>query len=165
MAAGWIVAEPDTLAVPLNDALVQLMSPVAEIVLPVVNCAAEEAVEALPDRVAVMVPALKFPDASRATIVLAVFTSVALDVTVKVWADEPLNVAEPDKPVPDVASVRLFETRVAVPLKVAVIVPALKLPEASRATMALAVFALVAVVAEFGILVEAVIAPDPLPYT
>jgi hypothetical protein len=34
--------------------------------------------------------------------------------------------------------------RVAVPLKEAVIVPALKLPEASRATMVLAVFALVA---------------------
>jgi hypothetical protein len=32
----------------------------------------------------------------------------------------------------------------AAPLKVAVIVPALKLPEASRATMVLAVFALVA---------------------
>ena len=53
----------------------------------------------------------------------------------------------------------------AFPLNVAVIVPALKLPEASRATIALAVFALVAVVAELGILAEAVNAPVPLPYT
>ena len=54
---------------------------------------------------------------------------------------------------------------VALPLKVAVIVPALKLPEASRATMADAVFALVAVVAALGMLVDAVNAPVPLPYT
>jgi hypothetical protein len=53
----------------------------------------------------------------------------------------------------------------ALPDKVAVMVPALKLPEASRATIALAVFALVAVVAELGILVDAVKAPVPLPYT
>ena len=53
----------------------------------------------------------------------------------------------------------------ALPLSVAVMVPALKLPDASRATMADAVFALVAVVAEFGIVVEAVIAPVPFPYT
>jgi len=95
IAAGWIVAVPETLAVPSNDALVQLMSPVAAIVLPVANCVADEAV----------------------------------------------------------------------PVKDAVIVPALKLPEASRATMADGVFALVAVVAELGMLVEAVIVPVPLPYT
>ena len=53
----------------------------------------------------------------------------------------------------------------ALPLSVAVMVPALKLPDASRATMADAVFALVAVVAELGIVVEAVIAPAPFPYT
>jgi hypothetical protein len=61
-----------------------------------------------------------------------------------------------------------FDAVVAVdafPFNVAVIVPALKLPEASRATMALAVFALVAVVAELGMEVEAVIAPVPFPYT
>lgn len=58
--------------------------------------------------------------------------------------------AEPERPVPEVASVRLFETCVAVPDRDAVMVPALKLPEASRATMAEAVFALVAVVAELG---------------
>ena len=42
------------------------------------------AVEALPFSVAVIVPALKLPEASRATIVLAVFALVAFDVTVKV---------------------------------------------------------------------------------
>ena len=41
---------------------------------------------------------------------------------------------------------------VALPLKFAVIVPAEKLPDASRATIALAVLALVAVVAEFATL-------------
>ena len=70
-----------------------------------------------------------------------------------------MNVAEPDKPVPDTARVKLLETCVAVvavvalvavvadvalPLKVAVIVPALKLPEASRATTLEAVLAEVA---------------------
>ena len=53
----------------------------------------------------------------------------------------------------------------ALPDKLAVMVPALKLPDPSRATMAEAVFALVAVVAELGMLVEAVMAPVPLPYT
>ena len=53
----------------------------------------------------------------------------------------------------------------ALPDRLAVIVPALKLPDASRATIAFAVFALVAVVAELGMLVEAVNAPVPLPYT
>ena len=53
----------------------------------------------------------------------------------------------------------------ALPDRLAVMVPALKFPEASRATMAEAVFALVAVVAEFGMVVEAVMAPVPLPYT
>lgn len=78
IAADWIVADPETLAVPSNDALVQLMSPVALMVRPVVSCAAEEAVEALPDKVAVMVPALKLPDASLATMALAVFALVAV---------------------------------------------------------------------------------------
>ena len=54
---------------------------------------------------------------------------------------------------------------VAFPLSEAVMVPALKLPEPSRATIAEAVFALVAVVAELGMVVEAVNAPVPLPYT
>ena len=70
----------------------------------------------------------------------------------------------PDWLVAVVAVVALVAVE-AFPLNVAVIVPALKLPEASRATIALAVFALVAVVAELGILAEAVNAPVPLPYT
>ena len=40
--------------------------------------------EAAPLKVAVIVPALKLPEASRATMVLAVFKLVALLVTVKV---------------------------------------------------------------------------------
>ena len=78
MAAGWIVAVPATLAVPLNEALVQLMSPVALMVLPVVSCAADDAVDALPERAAVMVPALKLPDPSRATMASAVLALVAV---------------------------------------------------------------------------------------
>ena len=42
------------------------------------------AVDAFPDSAAVIVPALKFPDASRATMVEPVFALVAFDVTVKV---------------------------------------------------------------------------------
>ena len=54
-----------------------------------------------------IVPALKLPDASRATTVEAVFKLVALDVTVNVELPDWLavNVAEPDKPVPDTAIV------------------------------------------------------------
>lgn len=47
---------------------------------------ADVAVEALPDNAAVIVPAVKFPDASRATMVEAVFALVAFDVTVNVAA-------------------------------------------------------------------------------
>ena len=67
------------------------------------------AVLALPDNEAVMVPALKLPDASRATMVDAVFALVALEATVNV--DAPVwfavNVAVPDSPVPDVFIVRV----------------------------------------------------------
>ena len=111
------------------------------------------AVEALPFNVAVIVPALKLPEASRATMVLPVFAFVAFDVTVKValpaWL--AVNVCEPDKPVPDtfIVSVPLLTLDAvvaveALPFNAAVIVPAVKLPEASRATIVLAVFALVA---------------------
>jgi hypothetical protein len=67
------------------------------------------AVEALPLKVAVIVPAEKFPDASRATIVDAVLALVALEVTVKVEAPDWLavNVAEPDRPVPDTPIVKV----------------------------------------------------------
>ena len=99
------------------------------------------AVEALPVKAAVIVPALKLPEASRATMVDAVFAFVAFDVTVNVAAADWLavNVCEPDKPVPDtfIVKVPLFTFAavvavVALPLKAAVIVPALKLPDASR---------------------------------
>ena len=60
-----------------------------------------------PVKLAEIVPALKLPEASRATTVDAVFKLVAFEVTVKV--EEPawlaVNVAEPDRPVPDTAIV------------------------------------------------------------
>jgi hypothetical protein len=121
-------------------------------------------VVALPLKLAVMVPALKLPEASRATMVDPVFAFVAFDVTVKVALPDWLavNVCEPDRPVPDTFIVRVplltlaaVVAVVALPLKLAVIVPALKLPEASRATRVEAVFAFVALVAS-------VTAPEPL---
>jgi hypothetical protein len=54
---------------------------------------------------------------------------------------------------------------VALPDNAAVIVPAAKFPDASRATIALAVLVLVAVVAAFGMVVDALNALVPLPYT
>ena len=53
----------------------------------------------------------------------------------------------------------------ALPDKLAVMVPAEKLPEASRATMAFAVLELVAVVSELGMDADAVNALVPLPFT
>jgi hypothetical protein len=52
----------------------------------VVAVVALVAVEAFPLKAAVIVPALKLPEASRATIVDAVLALVALDVTVNVAA-------------------------------------------------------------------------------
>jgi hypothetical protein len=69
---------------------------------------------AVPLNVAVIVPALKLPEASRATMVDAVLAFVALDVTVN--EDAPawlaVNDAEPDSPVPETAivNVPLFAT-------------------------------------------------------
>ena len=78
-----------------------------------------------------------------------------------VWyGNEP--VAPAAKFVAVVALVALVAV-VALPLNDAVIVPAEKFPDASRATIALGVLASVAVVAEFGMLVDAVNAPVPLP--
>lgn len=94
------------------------------------------AVDALPLKVAVIVPALKLPDASRATIAEAVLALVAFDVTVKVELPDWLavNVAEPDRPVPDTPIVKvplltvgMSEVRANVPVvvgKVSVGVPA-----------------------------------------
>ena len=67
------------------------------------------AVEALPDKVAVIVPAEKLPEASRATIAETVLALVALEVTVN---DEfpdwfAVNEAEPDSPVPETARVNV----------------------------------------------------------
>ena len=116
---------------------------------------ADVAVEALPDNVAVIVPALKLPEASRATIAEPVLAFVALDDTVNValpaWL--AVKVCEPDKPVPDtfIVNVPLFTLAavvavLALPFKAAVIVPALKLPDASRRTMVEAVLAVAAVI-------------------
>ena len=58
---------------------------------------------ALPDKAAVIVPALKLPDASRATTLEAVFAEVAS--TAKVCAAEPLYAV----PVRYVPAVRLFK--------------------------------------------------------
>jgi hypothetical protein len=58
------------------------------------------ALDAVPVRLAVIVPALKLPDASRNTIVLPVFAFVALDVTVNV---PPSLFTLPLIPLPDVA--------------------------------------------------------------
>src|SRR5580658_1171029 len=108
-------------------------------------------------------PAENPPDDVRLTIVLAVSALVAAfartvaaatfaalcpptkltTVAVCVPVTSPLN--EPEKLVAVVAVVAL-------PLKFAVIVPAEKLPELSRATIALGVLVLVAVVAEFATL-------------
>jgi len=64
--------------------------------------------EAEPVNEAVIVPALKFPEPSLATIVDTVFAEVALEVTVNVVAEPPLKVAEPERPVPEVARVKVF---------------------------------------------------------
>lgn len=58
--------------------------------VPLLTFEAVVAVLALPFKEAVIVPALKFPEPSLATIVDAVFALVALDVTVNVVAPEPL---------------------------------------------------------------------------
>ena len=107
--------------------------------------------------------AAKLPDPSRLTIWFAVLALVALlastvaaatfdalcpptkltTVALCVPVTSPDN--DPEKLVAVVAVVAL-------PLKFAVMVPAEKLPDASRATMALAVLALVAVVAELATL-------------
>ena len=61
-------------------------------VVAVVADVALVAVDAFPLNVAVIVPALKLPEASRATIVEAVFALVAFEVTVNVAAADWLAV-------------------------------------------------------------------------
>ena len=72
-----------------------------------------------------IVPALKLPDASRATIVEAVFALVAFEVTVKVELPDWLavNVAEPDSPVPDTAIVSVPLLTAAGVVQVGAVVP------------------------------------------
>jgi hypothetical protein len=131
-----------------------------------VELVAVVAVVALPLKFAVIVPAAKLPDASRFTSVLTVSALVAAFAAVvavatfaAVWpptvlttvalcvpVTSPLN--DPVKFVAVVAVVAVVAL-VAFPVKFAVIVPAEKLPDESRATIVLAVFPLVAVVAEF----------------
>lgn len=95
--------------------------------------------------VAVIVPAVKLPDASRATIALAVFALVAVVAEFGIFVSEA--------PDPECAPENV----------VAVIVPAVKFPDASRATIALAVLAFVAVVAELGMLVRDAPEPENVP--
>jgi hypothetical protein len=108
-------------------------------------------------------PAAKLPLASRLTIVLAVSRLVAAFASTVAAAtfaaDCPptvlttvalcVPVTSPDN---DPEKLVAVVAVVALPLKLAVIVPAEKLPDESRATMSFAVFALVAVVAEFATL-------------
>lgn len=72
----------DPMAAPTFNA--PLNAPVVALTVPPLWFVAVVAVDALPLNAAVIVPALKLPDASRATMVLAVLALVALDVTVKV---------------------------------------------------------------------------------
>src|SRR5579863_10017000 len=119
--------------------------------------------DALPVKFAVIVVALKLPDASRLTIALFVsalvaalantvaaatfaavcpptkLTTVALCVPVTSPASEP-------EKLPALVAVA------ALPFKLAVMVPAEKLPDASRNTIVLGLLLLVAVVAEFATL-------------
>ena len=85
-----------------------------------------------------MIPALKFPELSLATIVFPVNALVAF--TVHVTAEDPLNNVPLRYPAPVIE----LDTWVAVPLSVAVMIPALKLPELSLATIVFPVNALVA---------------------
>jgi hypothetical protein len=87
------------LAVPLNDTppiFLAVCNAVAVAALPEV----EEEVEAFPLKEAVIVPAVKLPEPSLATIAPPVFPLVALEVTVKV---PPSLETEPEIPVPEVA--------------------------------------------------------------
>ena len=104
--------------------------------------------------------AAKLPVPSRNTSVLAtaVFvaaatSTVAAATLAAVWPPTKLTTVAPCVPVtsPDNDPLKFVAivAVVALPLKLAVIVPALKFPDASRATIAFAVFPLVAEVAEF----------------
>jgi hypothetical protein len=129
------------------------------------------AVDAVPVKFAVIVPAAKLPDASLFIIVDAVFASVA--ALAKIAPAATLAAAAPptldtcvapcvpvtspaSEPVNDPAEVAVdaFPVRVPVtlPVKLAVIVPAVKLPEPSRLTIVDAVLTLVAALARISAL-------------
>jgi len=130
----------------------------AKLPLKLVAVVAVVAVVALPLSAAVIVPAEKLPEASRLTMVLAVLALVAALAAVVAEATLeavcPPTVATTVAPCVPVTSPAKLPLKlvdvvavVALPLSAAVIVPAEKLPEASRLTMVLAVLALVAALA------------------
>ena len=93
---------PVTVTLPLN-------APVVADTVPPEWLVAVVAVEAFPAKAAVIVPAVKLPEPSRATMVDAVLALVALDATVNEDAPDWLavNDAEPDRPVPETAKVNV----------------------------------------------------------
>jgi hypothetical protein len=121
-----------------------------------VEVTAVVALVAFPDKVAVIVPAAKFPEASLRTIVEGVLSAVELfarpdPVATEEAVDPPTSETTVADCVPvtspDREPVKLVEL-VALPMRVAVMVPAEKLPDESLDTIAFGVAALVAVVAE-----------------
>ena len=70
---------------------------------------ANDAVDAVPVRLAVIVPALKLPDPSLETMVFGVLASVALLVTVNVALLELLKEAEPLIPVPALQDLEFYQ--------------------------------------------------------
>jgi len=129
--------------------------------------------------VAVIVPAVKLPEASLATIVDAVLAFVALDVTVN--EDDPdwfaVKDAEPERPVPETANVRVpsfagltavVVTPVTSPFAFTVMV-GIAPPEPKVPTLLLTVANVVALLTEvispvrFGILVVDVAVPVSAP--
>jgi hypothetical protein len=161
LAAVW----PPTLLTAVADC-VPVTSPSSEPVkfvalFAVVALVALVAVDAFPLSVAVIVPAAKLPEASRFTIVLPVLTFVALlaaavaeaifaavaPPTVATAVELCVPVTSPEsEPVKFVAllAVVALVAVAALPFSAAVIAPAKKLPEASRFTIVLPVFAFVA---------------------
>ena len=83
---------PDWLSIgrPELFVIVPVKLPVVALTVPTVIFGVPLNPVALPDKLAVIVPALKFPEELRATMVEAVLALVALLVTVNVDAPEPL---------------------------------------------------------------------------
>ena len=111
------------------------------------------ALVALPFKAAVMVPAAKLPEASRLTMVLTVSALVAALAAVVAeatlaadWPPTVLTTVADCVPVtsPESDPLKLVAVVavVALPIRAAVIVPAEKLPLASRTTISLAMFEL-----------------------